>query len=240
MSSIKIKKYAGLLVVASLLLALAGCAPKPTGSALWARHMQHKLAKYTLYAKHSLGPYFARAGVRYPPKKIALLAYKHSRKLNLWAKGKGDWRFIRSYPILAASGHLGPKLREGDRQVPEGIYGIDSFNPDSHFTLSMKVSYPNDFDREMAEKEGRIHLGGDIFIHGKHRSIGCLAVGDPAIEQLFVLAHSVGRKNVEIIIAPNNFNKADPIYTKYTPGWATDIYAEIIDELKKFSRVPGG
>ena len=69
------------------------------------------------------------------------------------------------YPILAASGVLGPKLREGDKQVPEGIYGAEALNPNSKFHLSIRLNYPNTFDRRMAQSDGRTQLGGDIMIH---------------------------------------------------------------------------
>jgi murein L,D-transpeptidase YafK len=76
-----------------------------------------------------------------------------------------------------ASGKAGPKLREGDGQVPEGIYRIDGLNPNSSYHLSLKLNYPNDFDLEQARTEGRTELGGDIFIHGKAVSIGKTRAG---------------------------------------------------------------
>lgn len=88
---------------------------------------------------------------------------------------------IKSYPILAASGSIGPKLRESDMQVPEGVYQIESLNPNSQFHLSLRVNYPNEFDREQARIDGRAQLGGDIMIHG---SQFWLAVWQLAIKQL--------------------------------------------------------
>ena len=79
---------------------------------------------------------------------------------------------------------LGPKLREGDRQVPEGVYTIANMNPNSISHLSLALSYPNDFDRARAAEDGRADntLGGSIMIHGGSGSIGCMAVGDEAAE----------------------------------------------------------
>jgi murein L,D-transpeptidase YafK len=122
----------------------------------------------------------------------------------VWVETSGQVVFIHSYSVLAASGHNGPKLREGDRQVPEGFYRITSLNPNSSYHLSIKLNYPNAFDQQHADEEGRDHLGGDIFIHGKAASIGCLAMGDPAIEELFVMVEKVGRSNVQVIIAPHD------------------------------------
>src|SRR5436190_607476 len=79
----------------------------------------------------------------------------------------GAWRFVREYPVMAASGGRGPKLREGDGQVPEGMYTIDWLNPNSSYHLSMHVDYPNAFDRAHAADDGRTALGGAIMIHGR-------------------------------------------------------------------------
>jgi len=138
--------------------------------------------------------------------------------LDLFAGTSHDTlHYIKSYPIHAASGDLGPKRREGDRQVPEGLYRIDSLNPNSRFHLSMRVDYPNADDRRIAQLQNRTDLGGDIFIHGGAASIGCVAVGDPAIEELFTLAADIGIENSEVILAPldlrtrplpDNLNKA--------------------------------
>ena len=95
-------------------------------------------------------PFFQRAGVQFPPKQLALLIFKKNQRLDLWAKDANHkgWVQIRSFSILAASGNPGPKLEEGDHQVPEGIYHITRLNPYSHFDLSMGLDYPNAFDRE--------------------------------------------------------------------------------------------
>src|SRR5207244_3968581 len=118
----------------------------------------------------------------YPPAELALLAFKQERLLEVYATDKkmGGFKFVQAYPILGASGELGPKLREGDGQVPEGLYAINFLNPNSLYHLSLRVSYPNDFDRAQAKRDGRQKLGGDIMIHGSFASIGCLAMGDEA------------------------------------------------------------
>lgn len=141
--------------------------------------------------------------------------------------------FIKSYPILGASGVFGPKLREGDGQVPEGFYGIEYLNPNSSFHLSMKVAYPNADDREQAAKEGRTMLGGDIMIHGNTGSRGCLAMGDPAVEELFVLVARAGVKNVEVLISPVDFRQeaAEGLPKKFTeisfPEWVAALHTRL-------------
>jgi murein L,D-transpeptidase YafK len=103
-----------------------------------------------------LCPPFAQAGVVYPPDELTLLGLKAERSLEVWALSGDSWSFIKSYPIKGASGNAGPKLREGDRQVPEGIYRIIGLNPNSSYHLSMKLNYPNEFDLQKAKGRGQI------------------------------------------------------------------------------------
>ena len=85
-------------------------------------------------------PHFERAGVAYPPDRVALAGLKEERRLEVYAAGAdGAWRFVRAFPVLAASGRAGPKLREGDRQVPEGCYRVASLNPNSRFHLALRL-----------------------------------------------------------------------------------------------------
>lgn len=193
-------------------------------------------------AKQRFLPYFQKAGVSYPPEQMAFLANKSDRQLSLWAFDGSDWKFIHTYPVKAASGILGPKLREGDRQVPEGIYKIIGLNPNSSYHLSMKLNYPNSFDLHHAKREGRDQPGSNIFIHGKAASIGCLAMGDSAIEELFVMTYKVGKGKVKVIISPDNFsdqlvnnestnneyfNKKD----RSQPVWLPELYQNIQREI---------
>src|SRR5687767_309615 len=120
----------------------------------------------------------AAVGVAYPPPALTLVGYKHERVLEVWARRGDGWALYRSYPVLAASGGPGPKLREGDRQVPEGVYRLTHLNPASSYHLSIRIDYPNEADRARAAEEGRSNVGGDIYVHGKAVSIGCLAIGD--------------------------------------------------------------
>ena len=194
------------------------------------------LQSYSAYATGRLTPYFAKARVSYPPREVIFIALKQEMKLELWARGSGEFRFIRNYPIQAASGVAGPKLRKGDRQVPEGIYRIAELNPNSHYHLSMKINYPNEFDRFHSGQEGRAKLGSDIFIHGKAASIGCLAMGDKAIEELFVLTAQVGTENVKVVIAPHDPRtyplKAD---SEEDPEWTPELYSIISRKIKALS-----
>ncbi len=159
--------------------------PPATGE----RTIDDRVREFGEIVRQRLEPDFARAHVPFPPTALTLIGLKEEKTLEVYAAGPDrQFRFIRAYPILAASGHAGPKFREGDRQVPEGLYRIESLNPNSLFHVSLRVNYPNDFDRSKATADNRDRMGGDIMIHGNAVSIGCLAMGDPAAEDLFVLA----------------------------------------------------
>jgi murein L,D-transpeptidase YafK len=168
---------------------------------------------------------------------VVLAAFKQERQLEVYAASpSGPLRFIRAYPIKAASGHLGPKLQEGDCQVPEGLYSIEYLNPNSSYHLSMKIDYPNAFDRMRGTKDGRLQLGGDIMIHGNDVSVGCLAMGDAAAEDLFVLAAQTGIKNISVILSPVDFRVRNlPLISPGAhslPPWTQDLYPQIRTALQ--------
>lgn len=193
------------------------------------------LARYGRDARAHLEPAFDRAHVAYPPKRLALLIFKDERRVAVWAAGRNEpWRYIRDYAVLDASGHAGPKLRQGDYQVPEGLYRIALLNPNSSYHLSMQVSYPNEWDRAHARLEHRTSLGGDIFIHGKNVSIGCVAIGDPAIEELFTLVADTGFSSVRVIIAPNDLRVRRAPAGPSMPAWVPDLYRTIAAALAEF------
>jgi murein L,D-transpeptidase YafK len=179
------------------------------------------------------GPALARAareaGIAYPPPALTLVGLKRERRLEVFApKGEG-WTRLRSYPVLAASGGPGPKLREGDLQVPEGIYRLTHLNPNSSYHLSVRIDYPNAFDRARGREDGRAQLGGDIYLHGKAASIGCLALGDEGIEELFTLLADVGLARARMLLAPG----ASLAVPAGAPPWLGGLYAELRAELAK-------
>lgn len=112
--------------------------------------------------------------------------FKEEKILELWVQVKDRYKLYKSYPILKTSGKLGPKQREGDRQNPEGIYTIDKshLNPFSKYHLSMNIGYPNRLDRNLKR------TGYAIMIHGGAKSIGCFAMGNPAIEEIYTIAYN--------------------------------------------------
>ena len=172
--------------------------------------------------------------IRYP-KKLTIIGLKYEQKLEVWGEDKGEQHLIATYPFTAFSGILGPKFKEGDQQIPEGIYGISYLNPNSKFHLSMRINYPNAFDKKMAKKEHRTNLGSDIMIHGSDRTIGCIPIGDENIEQLYFLAEKVGIQNIKVILAPVDFRKMEVNIKKTNKHpWLRELYKKIKEEMKPY------
>ena len=202
--------------------------------------VEQRLAQFGEAARGRWKPYFERAKTPYPPTAVKLVALKLEKVLQVYAVDKsGQNRWVRSYPIVAASGSLGPKLQEGDGQVPEGIYPIESLNPNSRFHVALRVGYPNTFDSFQAAREGRTQLGGDIMIHGSSVSAGCLAMGNEAAEDLFVLAADTGVTNVSVIIAPVDFRKVKSVPASVKlPDWTSALYYQIKVQLARLPPEP--
>lgn len=194
-----------------------------------------RLEQYGRTVDNRLLPYFQTAKIKYPPERIVFVALKRELNLEVWACSPGgQFKLIRTYPILVSSGLLGPKLQQGDRQIPEGLYRIESLNPNSRYHLSLRLSYPNRFDRAQAKHDGRTNLGGDIMIHGGNLSIGCIAVGDEAAEDLFVLAGRTGTGNIDVIMSPVDFRTTGmPELSHPLPVWTEGLYVQIKQSLLK-------
>jgi murein L,D-transpeptidase YafK len=116
---------------------------------------------------------------------VIIRSYKQEAEFEIWKqKSDGQYALLKTYPMCRWSGQLGPKLREGDRQVPEGFYTITpaQMNPNSHYYLSFNVGYPNAYDRAL----GR--TGGDIMVHGICSSAGCFSMTDAQIGEIYAIA----------------------------------------------------
>ncbi len=232
------------VAIAGVLLAMAASFSPVRGTVeyLWGRarggySVAERLEQFGLSVEDRLKPVFAAAGVRFPPTDLALVAFKDAKTLELYARDADQpWRFVKAYPVLAASGGPGPKLMEGDRQVPEGVYHLESLNPNSRFHVSLRLDYPNAWDRQMAQADGRADLGGDIMIHGSSASIGCLAMGDEAAEELFVLSALTGRDRVKIVISPTDLRAHAPMAPGGAPQWVGQLYEALRQELQQFRK----
>ena len=235
---------AGKRIVAALLCGgIVLAADMADGGSLWRsepaakRTVADVVRVYGPNAARRLKPHFKRAGLTYPPRQLAFLAMKQEMMLEVWARNGGPFRLLKTYPIRKTSGRGGPKLREGDRQVPEGIYRVTGLNPNSSYHLSLKLDFPNAFDLKHARREGRTQPGSDIFIHGKAVSVGCLAMGDPAIEELFLLAAKVRDRAIKVVIAPHDPRRRPlDASNPRLPRWTGGLYKKIARAFADYPR----
>jgi len=165
------------------------------------------------------------------PEEIAIYAFKEERLLEVYVKKDNILQKLISYKFTNFSGELGPKLKEGDKQIPEGIYKIEHLNPNSAYYLSMKVNYPNAFDIKKGKIDGRTDLGTNIFIHGKDVTIGCIPIGDDAIEELFILCKYALKNEIEVVIAPRDFRVNPQEPTINSVNWSGELYSKIKKNL---------
>ena len=234
--------------VAITILFVAALSTSSGRNLLWAAYTRIR-GRYTVAerieqcgnaARERIMPYFDRTKVDYPPTTVTFLVIKEQRVLQVYAgSDRESLQFIREYPIQGLSGDLGPKLREGDRQVPEGCYSIESLNPNSRFHLGLRLNYPNSFDIEMGNNDGRTDLGSDIMIHGGAASIGCLAMGDPVAEELFVLIADVGKEQATVIMTPVDF-RIQPNWRIPKPlsKWEPLIYSNLRSQVGALPSTP--
>lgn len=227
-----------ILLASLILVALAVTYPTPVNwlSAKFSKKasVQERLAQYKADVVSHLEPLFTANNISFPPKHVTLLFLKDLKVLRLYAgEENSSLKLIKEYPVLAASGKEGPKLKEGDRQVPEGVYQIEALNPNSLYHLSLRVNYPNAFDQEMAKQDQRTNLGGDIMIHGDKVSIGCVAIGNSAIEEVFVLAAFSNYQNWHLIFAPTDLRVNSRKDKSNLPKWINLLDEKIFEALKK-------
>lgn len=178
-----------------LLLCSVSCARPPAERAAVALQQSHARLQEILQAKEvDFGaPVFLRA-------------FKREAEMELWLQRRAgtadaEWVLLKRYPVCAWSGSLGPKLAEGDGQTPEGIYQVTAgqLNPGSRFHLSFNLGYPNAFDRA----HGR--TGSWLMVHGSCVSIGCYAMTDEGIEEIYSLVASAlqaGQARVPVHLFP--------------------------------------
>jgi murein L,D-transpeptidase YafK len=139
---------------------------------------------------------------------VFIRIFKEDAKLELWMKAGGRWGLFQSYDICRFSGKLGPKLATGDRQAPEGFYrvGLGQLNPASRHHLSFNLGFPNAYDRA----QGR--TGSYLMVHGGCSSIGCYAVTDAGVDDIYRLVEAAlrgGQGAVEVHIFPFRMTAAN-------------------------------
>ena len=129
---------------------------------------------------------------------MLIRTYKQEAELEIWKqKSDGQYALLKTFPMCRWSGQLGPKVKEGDMQVPEGFYTITpgQMNPNSNYFLSFNVGYPNAYDRAL----GR--TGGNIMVHGVCSSAGCFSMTDAQIAEIYALAREAfagGQREIQM------------------------------------------
>jgi murein L,D-transpeptidase YafK len=128
---------------------------------------------------------------------MLIRAFKKEAELEVWKmRADGRYAHLKTFPMCRWSGQLGPKTRQGDRQVPEGFYAIapSQMNPNSAYYLSFNVGYPNAYDRAFGRS------GGDIMVHGACSSAGCFSMTDRQIAEIYAIARSAlagGQRSIQ-------------------------------------------
>lgn len=154
--------------------------------------------------------FFTQKNLSYQGFHLFIRAFKKEQLLEVWVKEKNKdaFQLLHTYAFCASSGSLGPKRKEGDYQIPEGVYHINHFNPKSNFHLSLGVSYPNASDKIRSDPK---HPGGAIYVHGNCVTVGCIPITDEKIKELYILAveaRNNGQAKIPIHIFPARLNEA--------------------------------
>lgn len=150
--------------------------------------------------------------------------FKESRELELWLRDATQtWKRFRTYPIACFSGTLGPKRREGDMQAPEGFYAVTpaQLNPASNYHLAFNIGYPNAYDRALER------TGSFIMVHGDEVSVGCFAMTDVLIEEIYLVVAAAlenGQPEVPVHCFPFRMTEARmaqarPEGSEWLPFW---------------------
>ncbi len=140
---------------------------------------------------------------------IYIQSFKTEGVLEVWMKKKEGFRLYKSFPICTfGSEGLGPKLKQGDGKAPEGFYSINpsSLNPFSSYHLSMNLGYPNQYDK------GHKRTGNYLMVHGECVSIGCYAMANKGIEEIYLITQAAlkaGQKKIKVHLFPFKMTQAN-------------------------------
>lgn len=164
--------------------------------------------------------------------------FKQEKRLEVWMQGAASkFELFRSYDICNYSGRLGPKLREGDHQAPEGFYrvGLKQLNPNSRHHLSFNLGFPNAYDQSLDR------TGSALMVHGGCSSVGCYAMGDPHVDQIYAIVEAAllgGQEAVDIQALP--FALTDAAMAQLKPQPWLDFWKNLKQgfDLFEADRVP--
>ncbi|NBX66069.1 MAG: 2-dehydro-3-deoxyphosphooctonate aldolase [Proteobacteria bacterium] len=156
---------------------------------------------------------------------VYIRIFKYEGVVEVWMKRNEQFDLFEVYPICVNSGKLGPKLKQGDRQAPEGFYEINAkhLNPNSKYHLAINMGYPNAYDRE----HGR--TGDFLMIHGACASIGCYALTNANIEEVYSLVKAAldkGQENISVHAFPFRMTRealAERQESKWINFWVSEL-----------------
>ena len=150
---------------------------------------------------------------------VMIRIFKQESELELWMQRDGRFELFATYPICFWSGRLGPKLREGDRQAPEGLYSVslDQLYEKGRRPRSFDIGFPNTFDRAFAR------TGSYIFVHGGCTSVGCFAMTNPVMDEIYALSERAlreGQDRIEVHAFPFRMTEANLAVHEESPWLA--------------------
>lgn len=194
----------------AIALTVSGLAVQAQQSFLENQKLFPKVGEAFREKEEHLKKEFEQKGLAYPARYIFIRSFKLDSELEIWVKNNitDTFRLFKSYRVCSLSGKMGPKRKEGDRQVPEGFYYINDFNPNSNYHLSLGINYPNYSDKILSDPK---KPGGDIYIHGSCLTIGCIPLTDEFIEEVYVLAvnaKNAGQDFIPVHVFPVRFGNA--------------------------------
>lgn len=207
-------------VTLALAVALAGCGGLKPGNG----KAMAPLKQETISRLAGLGSSAAAS--------MMVRIFKESSELEVWKQtGNGSFKLFKTYALCAWSGTLGPKLKEGDRQAPEGFYTVTpgAMNPDFIAYLSFNTGFPNKYDRAY----GR--TGSDLMVHGDCSSRGCYALSNEDIAEIYALAREsfrAGNSSFQVQIFPFRMTAAN--LAKYADNPNMSFWKDIKEGYDRF------
>jgi murein L,D-transpeptidase YafK len=191
------------------------------------------------HAEDSVKRLFANKRLSMDKCQMFIRAFKKEAVLEVWVKEKNADNFVllHTYDFCATSGELGPKRKQGDLQIPEGVYQINHFNPVSNFYLSLGINYPNASDLILSDKK---KPGNAIYIHGGCATIGCIPITDDGIKELYIIAveaRNGGQQTIPVHIFPTRLN-AGVVSALIETGYANTSVAAFWRNLELMIRAP--
>lgn len=168
--------------------------------------------------------YFTEKNLTFENFRLFIRAFKKEQVIEIWVQDQNSitFKLLHTYEICASSGTLGPKRKEGDRQVPEGVYYIQHFNPLSNFYLSLGLNYPNASDKILGDPD---HPGSNIYLHGNCVTVGCIPITDDKVKELYIMAVEAktnGQSEIPVHIFPSKLgsNSIESLEKRYAPNQA--------------------